>query len=267
MLDGVALFGQFYPEGALTDADFPPERLDLLTATTSFSLHLGPGFGGEPPSSLTWTILLECSSPSTDVSVVAPFGPMTEPKPDTFFPAGKATLSGAEKAGLSEFDEAASRAYVAERGFIGEAAGESKLGLFAEDATRSLESSQRAGWVGYGSRYTDPRKLVEYRFGTGKWIKGLPPTESGASTDFSLAEVRTIQTQSRVLGWTYRSGEARVFLGYFRQPELESSQFARVIQTLEHEVFVHQVPMRLGYGGGLYFEEHRLVDEILGGLI
>ena len=68
-------------------------------------------------------------------------------------------------------------------------------------------------------------------------------------------------------GAIYPSGEARLFLGSFRQFELESAQVTRILQSLEHEVFVHQVPMRLGYGGGLYANEHQVLYEILGGLI
>jgi len=73
---------------------------------------------------------------------------------------------------------------VAERGFIGETAGKSKVGLFAEDATSSLESGQRAGWVGYGSRYTDPH---------------LAPGPSRSPTPSSLPERQAIPNGSPIL--------------------------------------------------------------------
>jgi len=70
---------------------------------------------------VTLTVLLDGPTPSADAFVLALFGTSIESRPDTFFPAGKASLSGAEKVGLSGFDDAASRAYQAERGFVGQA--------------------------------------------------------------------------------------------------------------------------------------------------
>ncbi len=93
MFDGLALSSLFDNEGAPPDIDLPHERLELLTGSSSFSLHFAPELPCEFPSSVTLTVLLECPSPSANAFVVAPFGPWTEPKPDTFFPAGKATLS------------------------------------------------------------------------------------------------------------------------------------------------------------------------------
>ncbi len=95
MFDGLALSSLFDNEGAPPDIDLPHERLELLTGSSSFSLHFAPELPCEFPSSVTLTVLLECPSPSANAFVVAPFGPWTEPKPDTFFPAGKATLYGA----------------------------------------------------------------------------------------------------------------------------------------------------------------------------
>ena len=114
MFDGVALSCLFDGEGMPPDTDLPHERLDLLTGNTSFSLHFDPGFPCEFASSATLTVPLECPSPSADVFVVAPIWTWTEPQAEIAFPSGKASLSGA-------FDETASRAYVADRGFIGQA--------------------------------------------------------------------------------------------------------------------------------------------------
>jgi len=102
MFDGVALSSLFESEGASRDVDLLREPLELLAGSSSFSLHFGPEFSCEIPSSVTLTVLLEGATPSVDAFVVAPFVSSIEPKPDTFFPAGKASVSAAEKAGLSE---------------------------------------------------------------------------------------------------------------------------------------------------------------------
>ncbi len=92
MLDGVALIGLFDDEPTPPDVDVAHERIDLFTGSASFSLHFGRGFSCEFPSSVTLTILIEHPIPSADAFVVAPSGAWTEPKPDTFFPTGKASL-------------------------------------------------------------------------------------------------------------------------------------------------------------------------------
>ncbi len=95
MFDGVAISGPFNSEGTPLEIDLLHTRLELLTGSSSLSLHFGPEFSPEIPSSATWTVLLECPSPSADAFVVAPTSAWTEPEPDTFFPAGKASLPGA----------------------------------------------------------------------------------------------------------------------------------------------------------------------------
>src|SRR5438309_2922011 len=105
MFHGVCPPSRFYGDGTSPDLELPHERLELLTFSASFSFPLGPGFPCGSLSSVTLTVLLESPSPSADPFVVAPLGTLTDPRPDTFFPARKASLS--------EFDEAASRAYLA----------------------------------------------------------------------------------------------------------------------------------------------------------
>ena len=93
MFGGASTASLFDGEGTSPDIDLLHERCELLTGSSSFSLHFGPEFSCEIPSSVTLTALLEGPSPSADAFVVAPFGPSIEPTPDTFFPAGKASHS------------------------------------------------------------------------------------------------------------------------------------------------------------------------------
>ena len=91
MFHGVVLSGWFDGEAVPPDIDLAHERFDL--STESFSMHFDPGFPCEFASSVTLTVPIEHPSPSADVFVVSPCGTWTEPKADTFFPAGKASLS------------------------------------------------------------------------------------------------------------------------------------------------------------------------------
>src|SRR6266487_6560722 len=91
MLDGVSFADWFEGEETSPDIDLPHERLDLLTE--SFSLHFDPGFPHDSVSSVTLAVLLAFPSPLVDAFVATPFCPLAELKPETFFPAGKATLS------------------------------------------------------------------------------------------------------------------------------------------------------------------------------
>ena len=92
MFDGVACSSVFGGEGTPPEINLLPERLEMLTGGSSFSLHFGPEFSCEIPSSATLTVLLEGATPSVDAFVVGPFVSSTEAKADTFFPAGKASL-------------------------------------------------------------------------------------------------------------------------------------------------------------------------------
>ncbi len=93
MFDGVGASSLFDSEGMSPDIDLLPEQLELLTGSSSYALHFGPEFSCEIRSSLTLTVRLEGPSPPASAFVVAPFATWAEPKPDTFFPAGKASLS------------------------------------------------------------------------------------------------------------------------------------------------------------------------------
>ena len=97
MFDGVAYSSVSGGEGTPPEIDLLHERLEMLTGGSSFSLHFGPEFSGEIPSSATLTVLLEGATPSVDAFVVGPFVSSTEAKADTFFPAGKATLSASKR--------------------------------------------------------------------------------------------------------------------------------------------------------------------------
>ena len=101
MFDGVAISSLF--DSGATPPEIEPlhEGLELLKGSSSFSLHFGPGFPCEIPSSVTLTILLEGPSPTVDAFMVAPLGCPADPKRHIFFPAGKAGLSGAERAELA----------------------------------------------------------------------------------------------------------------------------------------------------------------------
>src|SRR2546427_4429596 len=59
MFDGLAFSSVFGGEGTPPEIDLLSERLELLTGGSSFSLHFGPEFPCEIPSSVTLTVLLE----------------------------------------------------------------------------------------------------------------------------------------------------------------------------------------------------------------
>jgi hypothetical protein len=121
MFDGVTIYSLFEGEGMPPEIDLLHEQLELHAGSASVSLHFGRESPGEVPASVTLTVLLGSPSRSVDAFVVAPSVSLNEPKPDTFFPAGKASLSevGAGKAGLSEAERAG---FATQKGFAGERA-------------------------------------------------------------------------------------------------------------------------------------------------
>ncbi|HEX9340336.1 MAG TPA: hypothetical protein VF992_04095 [Thermoplasmata archaeon] len=235
MLDGVSFADWFEGEETSPDIDLPHERLDLLTE--SFSLHFDPGFPHDSVSSVTLAVLLAFPSPLVDAFVATPFCPLAELKPETFFPAGKASLSevGAGKAGLSGFDEAASRAYVAERGFIGQAP---RARLIAEP---SYEIPQ--GTAEFFERAELGRLATKFRFAdqTGRIVSFPERTvlhfyeDVGTKAPFSrftqITQKLRLQSEEEVFGaightirtstpipqggnWLYQSGALRVVVRY-----------------------------------------------------
>src|SRR5438445_4800934 len=70
MFDGLAFSSVFVGEGTPPEIDLLSERLELLTGGSSFSLHFGPEFPCEIPSSVTLTVLLEGLTTSVSAIVV-----------------------------------------------------------------------------------------------------------------------------------------------------------------------------------------------------
>jgi len=59
MFDGVACSSVFGGEGTPPEINLLPERLEMLTGGSSFSLHFGPEFLCESTRSVTLTVPLE----------------------------------------------------------------------------------------------------------------------------------------------------------------------------------------------------------------
>ena len=153
----------------------------------------------------------------------------------------------------------------------GSVAGERTAGIaprMTADVAKGTGPGPRAGWLRYGEGHYDPTEIYEFRYGSGKWQRGLPPPASDLSADFSLAEVRLTGTDVKVFGYTYEGGESRVFLGSFRAKYgVESSEMLdRMLLTLQHEPFAHQVPLGMGFGGAVSEADHPIINRILLGL-
>jgi hypothetical protein len=95
MFGGVVLSSRFGGEGAPPDIGLVYDGLTPLTGSASFSLQFGAGFPCDFSSSVTVTVQVERPSPSADALVIASIGTWTAPKPDTFSPSRKASLSHA----------------------------------------------------------------------------------------------------------------------------------------------------------------------------
>ncbi len=149
MFDGMALSGLFDGDATPPDIDLPLEGFDLSSG--SFSMHLDPGYPCEFASSVTLTVLLESPGPSVDAFVAAPYGTWIGARANTFFPAGKASLSATEKAGLSEAAAGTDRTAIP-----GTTAEADRIGA---SATRATSAALRSGDSTVPLRYGAVRVL------------------------------------------------------------------------------------------------------------